>query len=257
MRHERDLLDIRPIRFDLDFLKYPDGSVQVSMGDTRVICTVMADPKVPPFAQEMGRGWITSEYAMLPGSTDTRSSRDVQKGRPNGRSAEIQRLVGRTLRSVTELRLIPERTLWVDCDVIQADGGTRTAAINGAFVAMNLAFLKYIQRGDIVRWPFSSWLAAVSVGVVEGQVCVDLDYREDSRAEVDLNLAVTSSGDLVEIQGTAESEPISFPTFHTMVEAGIQGARTIMKAQRTALEEAFQELKPEIRALIPVDYLSL
>lgn len=256
MREDRAHDQIRPLTFQLDYLKYPDGSVLVKLGDTKVICTVMAEHRVPPFAQEQGKGWITSEYSMIPGATDTRNTRDLHRGRPDGRTAEIQRLVGRCLRSVVDLRCIPERTLWVDCDVIQADGGTRTAAINGAFTALNLALLKYLERGDIVRWPMQEWLGAVSAGIVQNHNLLDLAYGEDSRAEVDLNLAATDSGRCVEIQGTAESRPISMDRLHELMSLAQQGIHQVTRIQRDTLKPNFERISERLKPTLPETYLT-
>jgi ribonuclease PH len=246
--------ELRPFALHLNYLKYPDGSVLVEMGDTRVICTVTMDEKAPAHAAAVGKGWITSEYAMLPGATDSRSPRDVTRGRQPGRSHEIQRMIGRVLRSVTDLGAISGRTLWVDCDVLQADGGTRTAAINGSFTALNLALLKYLEEGDIVRWPLRDTLGAVSVALLGGEILLDPDYREDSEAEVDFNLGATGSGQLVEVQGTAEGHPFSREVFEDILETGLEGIERIIALQKDALRPSFEALQPHHRDLVPEEY---
>jgi ribonuclease PH len=246
--------ELRPFALQLNYLKYPDGSVLVEMGDTRVICTVTMDEKAPAHAAAVGKGWITSEYAMLPGATDSRSQRDVARGRQPGRSHEIQRMIGRVLRSVTDLGAISGRTLWVDCDVLQADGGTRTAAINGSFTALNLALLKYLEEGDIVRWPLRDTLGAVSVALLGGEILLDPDYHEDSEAEVDFNLGATGSGQLVEVQGTAEGHPFSQEVFEDILGTGLEGIERIIALQKDALRPSFETLKPHHRDLVPEEY---
>ncbi len=255
-KNSRGMDQLRPLKIHLDYLKYPDGSVLMEMGDTKVICTVTMEEKVPSFAQSMGKGWITSEYSMIPGSADSRIQRDVSRGRQPGRSHEIQRMIGRVMRSVVDLTAIPERTLWVDCDVLQADGGTRTAAINGSFVALNLAFLKFLQSGDIVRWPLKDFLGAVSVALYGGEIILDPDYSEDSEAEVDFNLAATSAQQLIEVQGTAEGHPFSLDVFKEILDTGLDGIDQIIAVQRKTLADRFGALKPHHKDAIPEDYLA-
>src|SRR5512136_385519 len=195
---------LRPVKITRNYLKHAEGSVLIEMGDTKVICSASVEERVPQFLRKTGRGWITAEYSMLPRSTHTRTARDSLTGRGSGRSFEIQRLIGRSLRSVTNLDGFGERTIWIDCDVIQADGGTRTASITGAFVALVDAFRKMVKNGMIEKIPIKDSVAAISVGKVDGEVLLDLDYEEDSRAEVDMNVVMTGDGKFVEIQGTAE-----------------------------------------------------
>ena len=198
---------LRPVRIERNVLKWPEGSALIHMGDTRVLCTVSVEEKVPPFLRGSGSGWITAEYAMLPRSTRERTPRDGSRGRPAGRSMEIQRLIGRSLRAVVDLPALGERTLWVDCDVIQADGGTRTASITGAFVALADALWRLKEQAGMARFPLVDFLAAVSVGIVAGELRLDLEYAEDAVADVDMNVVMTESGRLVEVQGTAERAP--------------------------------------------------
>lgn len=198
---------IRPLKITRDFIKYAEGSVLIEMGGTKVICTASVEEKVPPFLKDKGRGWVTAEYAMLPRATHDRTQREAVKGKQGGRTLEIQRLVGRSLRAVTDTAEMGERTIWIDCDVIQADGGTRTASITGSFVALADAFTALKQKKLIKKRPLTDYLAAISVGKVGGEVIVDLAYEEDSLAEVDMNLVMTGRGRFVEVQGTAEHVP--------------------------------------------------
>jgi ribonuclease PH len=217
--------EIRDIRMTRDFLKYPEGSVLIEMGQTKVICTATMEDKAPAFLRNTGRGWLTSEYSMLPGSTHNRTDRESARGRIGGRTHEIQRLIGRSLRAVTDLNTFGERTIYIDCDVIQADGGTRTASITGGFVALVDLFRKLQKKGVVDRIPVCDYVSAVSVGIVEDQLLLDLDYEEDSRAEVDMNVIMTGHGLFIEIQGTAEKAPFSRERLHAMsalAEAGIE-----------------------------------
>jgi ribonuclease PH len=217
--------EIRDIRMTRDFLKYPEGSVLIEMGQTKVICTATMEDKAPAFLRNTGRGWLTSEYAMLPGSTHSRTDRESARGRVGGRTHEIQRLIGRSLRSVTDLNSFGERTIYIDCDVIQADGGTRTASITGGFVALVDLFRKLQQKGVVDRIPVGDYVSAVSVGIVDDQLLLDLDYEEDSRAEVDMNVIMTGGGLFIEIQGTAEKAPFSrerLTAMSALAEAGIE-----------------------------------
>jgi len=225
---------MRPIRFERGFTKNAPGSVLASFGDTRVLCTAAWVDGVPPFLQGKGQGWLTAEYAMLPSSTSSRKPRDRNK--VDGRSVEIQRLIGRSLRAVVDLERMTERTVWVDCDVLQADGGTRTVSISGAYVAL-FDLLRAMDRARLLRsWPLVTQLAAVSVGVVEGEPICDLDYSEDRRADVDLNLVMTGTGDFVEIQGSAEGATFGRGALERMLEIGQAGIDTIFEAQRQVLE---------------------
>lgn len=227
---------IRPVRIERNCIKHADGSALIELGDTRVICTATVEEKVPLFLKNSSRGWVTAEYSMLPRSTPTRTTRESSLGRISGRTHEIQRLVGRSLRAVTRLDTIGERTLWLDCDVIQADGGTRTAAITGAFVALCDAFRKMRRAGIIGRIPLADTVAAVSVGVVQGEIMVDLDYEEDSAAEVDMNLVMTGRERFVEIQGTAEKSPFNAEQMQRMIELASIGIRQLILIQREALK---------------------
>ncbi len=234
-KHDRALNALRTIRFERGYTKNAPGSVLASFGDTRVICTASFTDGVPPFLQGKGQGWLTAEYAMLPASTVQRKTRD-RNGKVDGRSVEIQRLIGRSLRGVVDLRRITERTIWIDCDVIQADGGTRTAAISGAYVAL-FDLLRSMDRGRLLRsWPLRCQVGAVSVGVVGGEVLCDLDYDEDSKADVDLNLVMTGEGEFVELQGSAEGAPFRRDDLARMLEFGEQAIHRIFEAQRLALE---------------------
>jgi len=208
----------------------------MEMGDTKVICSASVEDRVPPFLRNTGKGWITAEYAMLPRSTHTRTSRDSLTGRGNGRTFEIQRLIGRSLRSVTDLNGFEERTIWIDCDVIQADGGTRTASITGAYVALVDAFKKMVKDGVIEKIPVKDTVAAVSVGKVDGRLLLDLNYEEDSRAEVDMNVVMTGSGKFVEIQGTAEESAFSKKELDALTMAARKGIRQLTSMQKRSLE---------------------
>jgi ribonuclease PH len=226
--------DLRPITFERRFTNKAPGSVLASFGETRVLCTAMYTDGVPPFLQGRGQGWLTAEYSMLPSSTADRKVRD-RSGRTDGRSVEIQRLIGRAMRAVLDFKRMTERTIWLDCDVLQADGGTRTTSISGAYVALS-DLLDHMDAKRLLRaWPLLGQVAAVSVGVVDGEVLCDLDYSEDSRAEVDLNLVMTGEGELVEVQGSAEGKPFARERLNEMLETGEAGIRRIFEAQRAAL----------------------
>lgn len=229
--------ELRTVKMTKDYIMHPQGSVLIEMGHTKVICTAMIEEKVPPFLKGSGTGWITAEYGMLPGSTQTRKIRDATKGKIDGRSMEIQRLIGRALRSVVDLEKLGERTIWIDCDVIQADGGTRTAAITGSFVALMSAFQKLIQQGSLEAAPITDYVAAVSVGVHQNEVILDLCYEEDSKAEVDMNLVMTGSGKFIEIQGTGEERPFDQEELTQMLAVGNKGIRELMAIQKMTLGE--------------------
>ena len=224
--------DLRPVRIEPGALAYAEGSALIETGDTRVLCAVSVEDGVPRFLRGAGQGWLTAEYAMLPRSTLTRSPRSASSG---GRAREIQRLIGRSLRPVVDLRALGERTLTVDCDVLQADGGTRTAAITGAYVALRQALDGMDARGQLSGQPLRSAVAATSVGVVDGEVMLDLCYEEDHRAEVDVNIVMTDAGDFVEVQGTAEGAPFSRATLDAMLALGWRGIARLLAAQRDAL----------------------
>lgn len=229
--------DLRPVEFTKNFQLHPDGSVLVRFGNTRVLCAVNVTPGVPRWMNEQGKpgGWLTAEYAMLPGATDGRSARESGRGGPSGRSQEIQRLVGRSLRAVTDLTRLGNRTFYVDCDVLDADGGTRCAAITGAYVALELALRKIQAAGGLAEWPLRDAVAAVSVGIVDGMPLLDLCYAEDSTAEVDMNVVMTGSGRFVEIQGTAEGAPFSEDEMGGMLALAKRGLNTLFDLQRQAL----------------------
>ena len=222
--------ELRPFEFERDFTEMANGSCLVTFGKTRVLCTASVDEEVPRWLRDTGKGWVTAEYSMLPGSSPERVRR-----KNSGRSQEIQRLIGRSLRAVVDLSAIPERQVTVDCDVIQADGGTRTASICGGFIALHDAFTRMISVGQMTNHPITEELAAVSVGVVDGVVCLDLPYVEDSTAEVDLNVVMTSSGKFVEVQGTAEDGPFERKSLEEMLDAATVGITEITEAQRSLL----------------------
>jgi ribonuclease PH len=227
--------ELRPVRITRGYTRHAEGSVLVEFGDTRVLCTASIDEKLPPFLKGQGRGWVTAEYGMLPRATNTRTQREAATGKQSGRTQEIQRLIGRSLRAVTELAGLGERTIQIDCDVIQADGGTRTASITGAFVALYDAARLLADRRVITAWPLVDFVAAVSVGMYEGVPLLDLDYVEDSRCETDMNVVMTGAGGLVEIQGTAEGTPFSRAQLDAMVDLAGAGIGQLIAAQRSAL----------------------
>jgi ribonuclease PH len=206
--YDRAAADLRPVEIEPGYVRTADGSALISIGETRVICTASVSDEVPRWLEGRGRGWVTAEYAMLPASTGDRKPRDVSRGRQDGRGVEIQRLIGRSLRGVVDFEALGERSVWVDCDVLEADGGTRCAAICGGYVALHLAFAGMVAEGTIDKLPLNQSVAAVSVGIVEGRALCDLDYAEDSGAEVDANVVMTGDGGLVEVQATAERTPL-------------------------------------------------
>jgi ribonuclease PH len=226
---------MRPVKIIPEFIPTAEGSVLIEVGNTRVICTASVEETVPPFLRNSGKGWITSEYAMIPRSTLTRTPRESSRGRIGGRTHEIQRLIGRSLRAVSDLAHLGERTIFVDCDVIQADGGTRTASITGAFVAMGLAMVKLVEAGTLSAAPIRDFVAATSVGVVDGEVLLDLNYEEDSRAEVDMNLVMTGGKKIVEIQGTAEQHPFDDAQLRKMMELARRGIESLIAKQQAIL----------------------
>ncbi len=223
--------EMRPVRITRDYIKYAEGSVLIEVGETKVICTATLEEKVPPHLRDKKMGWVTAEYAMLPRSSHSRIIRESAKGKIGGRTHEIQRLIGRSLRAVTNLKKLGERTVWIDCDVIQADGGTRTASITGAFVALMDALRRAQSMGLIKELPVQDFLAAVSVGVVGGETILDLNYPEDSTAEVDMNLVMTGKGKLVEIQGTAETAPFSKRELDLLLALGKKGIGELVQLQ--------------------------
>ncbi|MFN2461754.1 MAG: ribonuclease PH [Candidatus Velthaea sp.] len=228
----------RPITIETGFLKYAEGSALISVGNTRVICAASVEDKVPPWMRGRGTGWITAEYAMLPRATSERTQRESARGRIGGRTHEIQRIIGRALRAVVDLAKIGERTIWVDCDVIQADGGTRTTSITGAYVALALALRSAFDPADTKKWPLRGQIAATSVGIVNGTPVLDLPYEEDRVAEVDMNVAMTDAGAFVELQGTAEGTPFSREALATLLDLAEGGIRDLFARQRAALELA-------------------
>lgn len=230
---------IRQLKIEKNFLKYPEGSVLAEMGETKVICQVSVEDKVPAFLKNSGKGWLTAEYSMLPRATQTRSMREAVSGRVGGRTHEIQRLIGRALRSVVNLDIIGERTIWVDCDVIQADGGTRTASITGGYVALIEALWNMKKKGIVNKIPLRDSVGAISVGIVDGEPMLDLSYEEDSRAEVDMNFVMTGKGLLIEVQGTAEKKPFTKEQFDIMYQYAYKGIKEITRLQKTALGSLF------------------
>ncbi|HEY2495411.1 MAG TPA: ribonuclease PH [Paenibacillus sp.] len=231
----RDNDQLRPMNLTTNVNKYAEGSVYIEMGDTKVICTATVDEKVPPFLKGQGKGWVTAEYSMLPRATHSRNQREAARGKLSGRTMEIQRLIGRALRSIVNLKALGERTITIDCDVIQADGGTRTTSITGAFVALSIAVNKIAQQHRLPVFPITDFLASVSVGVVGGQSRLDLNYEEDSKAKVDMNLVMTGNGKFVELQGTGEESPFSREELNELLQLGEQGIQDIIIRQKEAL----------------------
>jgi ribonuclease PH len=225
-----------------DFLRNPTGSVLIEVGETRVLCNASVEERVPPFLNGSGEGWVTAEYAMIPAATDTRMQREITRGRPSGRTMEIQRLVGRALRSVIDRKALGERTVWIDCEVLQADGGTRTAAITGGFVALGLALGRLREKKTLKRPVLTGMVAAISVGVVQGNAVLDLDYVEDSAAEVDMNVVRTDDGRYVELQGTAESTPFPREQLDRLLALADGGIDTLLERQREVLAGALDDL---------------
>jgi len=228
--------EIRPVRITRGFIKYAEGSCLIEMGDTRVICTASVEDKTPPFLKGSGTGWVTAEYGMIPRSCRTRNAREATRGQLSGRTMEIQRLVGRALRSVFDMKAIGERTVWMDCDVVQADGGTRTAAVTGAFIALAEAGDWLKREGLVKKNPVTDLLAAISVGIVGGDDLLDLCYSEDSTAAVDMNVAMTGSGKFVEIQGTAEGMPFTRERFNKLLDLARKGITQMFAVQKETLE---------------------
>ncbi|MGI8743947.1 MAG: ribonuclease PH [Bryobacteraceae bacterium] len=227
---------MRPVRITTNYLMTPEGSALIEVGNTRVLCTASIEDTVPPFLRGSGKGWVTAEYAMLPRATATRTPREVAKGRPSGRTHEIQRLIGRSLRSVIDLVALGERSILLDCDVLQADGGTRTAAITGAFVALSLALKQLVQYRSLKALPIRDHIAATSVGIVHSTAMLDLCYEEDSRADVDMNIVMTGSGQFVELQATAEKTPFDDCHLASLIALGRRGAMDLIEIQRQALK---------------------
>jgi ribonuclease PH len=234
---------LRPLRLETGFLKFAEGSVLIEMGDTRVLVAASVENRVPPFLRDSGKGWVTAEYSMLPRATHTRSVREVTSGKPSGRSSEIQRLVGRSLRAAVDTAKLGERTVTLDCDVLQADGGTRTAAITGAYVAMVMAIADLYLKGDLPGWPIVSQVAAASVGILDGVPLLDLEYAEDSVAEVDMNVVATIDGQLIEVQGTGEKRAYSRAELDRLLDLALGGIRELGAAQSAALAERLAEVE--------------
>ena len=231
----RKLAQLRPIKITPSYIKTADGSVLIEMGDTKVICTAKLEDRVPPFLRNSGKGWITAEYGMLPGSSSIRIGRESSRGKVGGRTHEIQRLIGRSLRAIADLRTLGEKTIWIDCDVIQADGGTRTASITGAYVALTEAVRSWLGRGVISIDPVKDAVAAVSIGIVEGKILLDLCYEEDSKADVDMNFVMTGAGKFIEVQGTAEAAPFTRRQMERMAEIAQTGIKELLKTQKNVI----------------------
>ena len=228
--------ELRPVSIEPDYLKYAEGSCLIAVGHTRVLCAATIDEKVPPWMKGRGTGWVTAEYAMLPRATQERTQREASKGRLGGRTHEIQRIIGRALRAVTDMAKLGERTVWLDCDVLQADGGTRTAAVTGAWVALSLALRRSFDPKDGRKWPLIGQIAATSVGIVAGLPMLDLAYDEDSRAEVDMNVFMTDQAKFTELQGTAEATPFSRSELDALLGLAEGGIRQLLAVQRSIVE---------------------
>jgi ribonuclease PH len=228
---------LRPVRITRGFLPYAEGSVLIEMGNTRVVCSASLEDRVPPFLRNQGQGWLTAEYAMLPRATQTRTARETGRGGPSGRTHEIQRLIGRSLRAVADMKVLGERTITIDCDVLQADGGTRTAAITGAYVALALASQQLLKAGKIQRSVVTDQVAAISVGIVGNTPLLDLKYDEDSRAEVDMNVVCTGDGRFIELQGTAEREPFTRAQMDDLVALATHGIEALIAIQKNVIAQ--------------------
>ena len=227
---------LRPVQFECNYTRYAEGSVLVSFGETRVLCNASVEEKVPPFLRGQGKGWVTAEYSMLPRATHTRSSREAARGKIGGRTYEIQRLIGRSLRAVVDLEKLGERSILIDCDVIQADGGTRTASITGAYVALSLAVKGLLEQGLISESPLTGSVSAISVGIVAGKVLLDVDYSEDSQADVDMNYVITGDGRFVEVQGTAEEVPFTIAEMDALRDMALAGCSELSALQQEVLQ---------------------
>ena len=232
----RKFNEIRKINITRNYIKYAEGSTLMQMGDTKIICTASVEEKVPIFLRGAKKGWISAEYSMIPRANQLRNIRDSIKGKINGRSSEIQRLIGRSLRSVVDLFKLEERTVWIDCDVIQADGGTRTAAIIGSFIALHDALSYLKSEGKIEEIPITDFIGAISAGIVDGEMILDLDFQEDSHAQVDMNMVMTEKGEVVEIQGTAEGKPFSKNNMQELVKLAESGIRDIINIEKNLLD---------------------
>jgi ribonuclease PH len=233
---QRSATELRPVEIIPDYVTSAEGSALIRLGETQVVCTASVEDGVPAFMKGMGKGWVTGEYAMIPRATETRTPREITRGRQAGRTMEIQRLIGRALRAVTDQESLGERTVWIDCDVIRADGGTRTASITGALVALGLAFQKLLESRSVRSMPLQDYVAAISVGIVGGEVLLDLDYAEDSSAEVDMNVVMTGSGKLVEAQATAEGRPFGLDELNNMIEVARPAIQKLLALQQSILK---------------------
>ncbi|MHB1551333.1 MAG: ribonuclease PH [Vulcanimicrobiaceae bacterium] len=243
----REREQMRPVTIEPNYLRFAEGSALISIGETRVLCAASIEDRVPSWMRGKGTGWVTAEYAMLPRATQERTARESARGRIGGRTHEIQRIIGRALRAVTDMAKLGERTVWLDCDVLQADGGTRTAAVTGAYVALALALAKKFDPSRTAAWPLAGQIAATSVGIVAGVTLLDLAYEEDSRAAVDMNVAMTDSGKFVEIQGTAEAVPFSRGELDALLNLAETGIRSLHSAQQAVLEPAGLATAPHAR----------
>ena len=240
---DRGTADLRPLELRLGAMKFAEGSAQIDLGDTRVLVAASVENRVPPFLIDSGQGWVTAEYSMLPRATSSRSPREVSRGRPGGRTMEIQRLIGRSLRAAVDLRALGERTVTIDCDVLQADGGTRTASVTAAWVALVDALAKAFLAGDLDRWPIVRQVAAVSVGVVDGVAILDLEYSEDSAAEVDMNVVATADGELIEVQGTGEKRSFRRDEHDRLLDLAFRGVAELARAQTEVLAPSMAEVE--------------
>ena len=238
---------LRPVVIHPNFSKHAEGSVLIEVGDTRVICTASVQEKVPPFLYRSGKGWVTAEYGMLPRATTDRTEREAARGKQGGRTMEIQRLIGRSLRAAVNAEMLGERTIWIDCDVIQADGGTRTASITGSYVALVLALGRMYVDGNLASWPVNDFLAAISVGMIGGQACLDLNYEEDSKAGVDMNVVATEKGRFVELQGTAEGATFSEEEMTAMLSLAKSGIAQLVGKQREVLSSLLTRVDEKAR----------
>ncbi|MDR5658627.1 ribonuclease PH [Serpentinicella sp. ANB-PHB4] len=245
----RKLDELRAVKFTRNYTKHAQGSVLVEMGDTKVICTATIEDKVPPFLRNTGKGWLTAEYAMLPSSTHSRKIRESSRGKVDGRTQEIQRLIGRALRSVVDLDALGEKTIWVDCDVIQADGGTRTASITGAFVALVDAVSQLVTKENLKQFPVKNFVSAISVGIVKETPVLDLCYEEDSKAKVDMNIVMTDQDEFIEVQGTGEESPFSKTDFMQLIELAEKGNRTLIDLQKKSLGDLAEMVGKNIESL--------
>ena len=232
----REPNQLREVKVTTNFIDYAEGSVLIELGKTRVICTASVENKVPMFLKDAGQGWVTAEYSMLPRATQVRTIRDISAGKVSGRSNEIQRLIGRSLRTVVDLNVLSNRTIWIDCDVVQADGGTRTAGVTGGYIALVLACKNLLETNKINKMPITNFLAATSVGIVEGREVLDLSYLEDSTAEVDMNVVMVDDGKIVEIQGTAEGNPFSREQMDRLLNLAEEGVNKLIQIEKEILK---------------------